>query len=65
MRDYVVWLGITIQIDIWFGCVFLKKKKLVINQPVKSFYGRVLMKRNLLSGNIVKLKTPFQTLFFK
>ena len=36
MQDSVVKLGIKIQIDIWFGCMFLKKKKPVISQPVKS-----------------------------
>ena len=36
MRDSAVKLDrITIQIDIWFYCVFLKNKKPVINQPVK------------------------------
>ena len=36
MQDSAVELGITIQIDIRFGCMFMKKnKKSVISQPVK------------------------------
>ena len=36
MRESTLYPRITIQIDIWLGCVFLKgKKQPIINQPAK------------------------------
>ena len=36
MQDSSVQPGITIKINIWFGCMFLERnKKLVSSQPVK------------------------------